>query len=142
MCSIIGSHVMFHWVVGHCFLCCLFSRALYGVWLRMVLGVLCSLIFLGVPFLYCSWVVIVFFNIIYVCLTGLAWLEFMISDFSPVPFVFIKMRRQLLEGRRAWCYFLFAAIQTMAIGGEIENLSFDDSSILWWECIIWTLEDF
>lgn len=44
-------------------------------------------------------------------------IKFMMSDFSPVPFVFINMFRQLLEGRRA--------IQTVVISGEIENLSFD-----------------
>ena len=63
-------------------------------------------------------------------LTGPALLELMMSDFSLVPFVFINICRQLLEGRRAWHSFLSATIQTVAIGGEIESLGFDDSSIL------------
>ena len=44
----------------------LFFRALYGVWLRIMLGILYFLIFLGVP-LIVSWVFFVLFNIIYVC---------------------------------------------------------------------------
>ena len=64
MCSIIGSHVMFHWVVGHCFLFWFFLE------LFLVLDwgwCLTLLFFLVFPSFTVSWVVFVLFNIIYVC---------------------------------------------------------------------------
>ena len=60
-------------------------------------------------------------------LTGPVLLELMMSDFSPVPFVFINI---ISRGEEGMMLFLSATIQTVAIDGGIESLGFDDSSIL------------
>ena len=73
----------------------------------MMLGVLCSLIFLGVPFLYCFLSSVCSFLILFMfVLTGPVLLELMMSDFSPVPFVFINIISRGEEGMMLFfvCY--------------------------------------